>query len=250
MNFRPLRADEVECRIDSASEKGITLVLYKDARCDMKILDETVGAENWQREHYDCKGNLFCRVGIKCGEGWIWKADCGTESNVEKEKGEASDSFKRACVNWGIGRELYDAPWIFVPMIGDDGKPNYRFNDRGKPVGKFKVQYLRIENDKVIALAIDNLSLHRSVFTFEDCFPEETKEPLPQVKKKPIPKYIGSAEQEEILSELHRTGWNPKEMMQYLGKKFPDMPPADLGTITDEQYRFILGALKKKPTKE
>jgi hypothetical protein len=76
----------------------------------MNILDETVGAENWQREHYECKGNLFCRVGIWCNNAWVWKADCGTESNTEKEKGESSDSFKRACFNWGIGRELYTAP--------------------------------------------------------------------------------------------------------------------------------------------
>ena len=76
-------------------------MLYKDARCDMNILDETVGAESWQREHYECKGNMYCKVGIWCDAQWVWKSDCGTESNTEAEKGEASDSFKRACVNWG-----------------------------------------------------------------------------------------------------------------------------------------------------
>ncbi len=124
MIFRKLTANDVEARVQSCDENGFTLLLYKNARCDMNILDETVGAENWQREHYECKGNLFCRVGICCGmnidmsgnEGdilspsWVWKADCGTESNTEKEKGESSDSFKRACFNWGIGRELYTAP--------------------------------------------------------------------------------------------------------------------------------------------
>ena len=124
MNFRKLTANDVEARVQSCDENGFVLLLYKNARCDMNILDETVGAENWQREHYECKGNLFCRVGIKTGEPmhltndgikgtipeWIWKADCGTESNTEKEKGESSDSFKRACFNWGIGRELYTAP--------------------------------------------------------------------------------------------------------------------------------------------
>ena len=102
MKFRPLRADEIEVRVQSIKEKGVILLLYKNARCDMNILDETVGAENWQREHYECKGNLFCRVGIRCADGWIYKSDCGAESNTEKEKGEASDSFKRACVNWGM----------------------------------------------------------------------------------------------------------------------------------------------------
>ena len=250
MNFRPLRADEVECRVSRVTEKGLAMLLYKDARCDMNILDETVGPMNWQRSH--SRENANCTVSLwdKEKDQWISKEDTGTESNTEAEKGLASDSFKRACFNWGIGRELYTAPLIWIPALGKDKKENYRTDERGKLRDRFDVAYMRVENGKITALAIDNLSLHRSVFTFGDCFPEETKEPLPQVKKKPIPKYIGPAEQEEILSELHRTGWNPKDMMQYLGKKFPDMPPADLGTITDEQYRFILGALKKKPTKE
>lgn len=117
MIFRKLTANDVEARVQSCDENGFVLLLYKNARCDMNVLDEAVGAENWQREHYECKGNLFCRVGININymdEGlpqeYIWKADCGTESNTEKEKGESSDSFKRACFNWGIGRELYTAP--------------------------------------------------------------------------------------------------------------------------------------------
>ena len=90
VKFRPLRADEVDLRVDRYTSRGAVLLCYKDARCDMRILDETVGAENWQREHYECKGNLFCRVGIKTDDGWAWKADCGTESYTEKEKGEYS----------------------------------------------------------------------------------------------------------------------------------------------------------------
>ena len=93
MKFRDLTANEIECRVQSVKQNGLVLLLYKDARCDMNILDETVGAENWQREHYECKGNLFCRVGIRHLDGWVWKSDCGTESNTEAQKGEASDSF-------------------------------------------------------------------------------------------------------------------------------------------------------------
>lgn len=116
VKFRPLRADEVDARVGTCNEKGFSLLLYKDARCDQNILDETVGPENWQRRHYEVKGNMFCSVGIYDTEKkeWIWKDDCGTESNTEKEKGEASDSFKRACFNWGIGRELYTAPFIYI----------------------------------------------------------------------------------------------------------------------------------------
>lgn len=108
--FRKLTANDVEARVQSADENGFVLLIYKNARCDMNILDETVGAENWQREHYEVKGNLFCRVGVRYNDEWIWKADCGTESNTEKEKGESSDSFKRSCFCHGIGRELYTAP--------------------------------------------------------------------------------------------------------------------------------------------
>ena len=114
--FRTLKADEVDARVGTCNQNGFSLLLYKDARCDQNILDEAVGPENWQRRHYEVKGNMFCSVGIydDAKKDWIWKDDCGTESNTEKEKGEASDSFKRACFNWGIGRELYTSPFIYI----------------------------------------------------------------------------------------------------------------------------------------
>lgn len=153
--FRDLRADEIECRVQSVKENGLVLLLYKDARVDMNILDETVGASNWQREHYECKGNLFCRVGIKVEDPktlvkeWVWKSDCGTESNTEAQKGEASDSFKRACFNWGIGRELYTAPFLWIPA----DKCNIK---NGKCYDKFEVEKIIIENKQIVALAIKN----------------------------------------------------------------------------------------------
>ena len=159
MQFRDLREDEIECRVQSVKENGLVLLLYKNARCDMNILDETVGAENWQREHYECKGNLFCRVGINCGYvqngdviqtyGWIWKSDCGVESNTEAQKGEASDSFKRACFNWGIGRELYTAPFIWV----NADKCNIK---NGKCYDKFAVEKIIIEDKQIKAISIMN----------------------------------------------------------------------------------------------
>jgi hypothetical protein len=114
--FRKLRADEIELRVGNVSQNGCTLLLYKDARCDMTILDETVGAMNWQRDHKEIKGVMYGGVAIWDVEKnqWVTKWDAGTESNTEQQKGEASDSFKRADVNWGIGRELYTAPMIFI----------------------------------------------------------------------------------------------------------------------------------------
>lgn len=116
LDFRTLKAEEIECRVGQINAEGFTLLLYKDARCDMNLLDEVCSKEDWQRDHKEIKGNLYCGVSIYDHEKqcWVTKWDCGTESYTEKEKGEASDSFKRACVNWGIGRELYSAPHIKI----------------------------------------------------------------------------------------------------------------------------------------
>lgn len=121
--FRTLRADEIECRIGTVKEPkdgkkgGVSLLLYKDARCDMNILDETVGAMNWKREHIRDNRNCIVSIWDDDKKQWVSKEDTGTESNTEAEKGVASDSFKRSCVNWGIGRELYTAPFIWI--VGD-----------------------------------------------------------------------------------------------------------------------------------
>lgn len=117
MKFRKLKASEIDARVATVNEKGCSLLLYKDARVDQNILDETVGCLNWQRSHQLIGDRLYCTVSIwddKKGQ-WISKQDVGTESYTEKEKGQASDSFKRACFNLGIGRELYTAPFIWIP---------------------------------------------------------------------------------------------------------------------------------------
>jgi hypothetical protein len=173
MKFRDLTADEIECRVQSVKANGLVLLLYKNARCDMNILDETVGPENWQREHYECKGNLFCRVGIstyafgapRTDEEWVWKSDCGVESNTEAQKGEASDSFKRACFNWGIGRELYTAPFTWIPADKceiKDGK-----NGSKQCYDKFEVEKIIIEDKRIVALAIRNATKGVRAFVWQ-----------------------------------------------------------------------------------
>ena len=113
LKFRTLRKEEIEVRVGS----GGTLLLYKDARCDMALLDEVVGVGNWQREHKILGDDIYCKVGIYNKElgCWVWVEDAGSSGNIEIEKTKASDSFKRACVNLGIGRELYTAPKITIP---------------------------------------------------------------------------------------------------------------------------------------
>ena len=126
--IRLLRPDEIECRIGAISEKGLSLLLFMDARAAQNILDETFTPFGWRRTHQEIGGRLYCTVEIWDQEKkqWIGKQDVGTESFAEKEKGAASDSFKRACFNWGIGRELYSAPFIWLPAdrvcIRHDGK--------------------------------------------------------------------------------------------------------------------------------
>lgn len=154
--FRKVKADEIDVRIGSVNAKGCSLLLYKDARVDMNILDETVGAEYWQRKHKIIDGNLYCSVGIFIPQMdmWVWKQDVGTESYTEKEKGQASDSFKRACFNWGIGRELYTSPFMWVnardlaTLREVNGK--YTCNDR------FHVTRLEYDGNKICLVAIVN----------------------------------------------------------------------------------------------
>ena len=136
MEFRTLKANEIDCRINQIASNYCTLLLYKDARVDMNVLDETVGCMNWQKSYL--RDNANCIVSIYDDEKkqWVSKEDTGTESFAEQEKGLASDSFKRACFNWGIGRELYTAPSILLfpnkEMIpkGKDGE--FYQNDKGK----------------------------------------------------------------------------------------------------------------------
>lgn len=146
--IRKLNADEIECRIGQVSKKKpvVSILLYKNARVDMAILDELVGPMNWQRDHKELKGNLYAGVGIWNNNAgcWVWKWDCGTESNTEKEKGEASDSFKRACVNWGIGRELYTAPRIWITCS------DVEFNS-GAPRVNFSVQEIGYDENGAIS---------------------------------------------------------------------------------------------------
>ena len=130
MDIRLLKASEIECRVGTMKSDGCSLLLYKDARVDMRLLDETFGAMNWKRSHEVIDGNLYCTISIwdESKKEWISKQDVGTESMNEKEKGQASDSFKRAGFNWNIGRELYTAPFIWIKL--DASEVN---NRNGKP---------------------------------------------------------------------------------------------------------------------
>ena len=132
LKFRGLYPDEIEIRVGTVSQRGASLLLYKNARVDMALLDQVVGPMNWQRDHKEVKGNMYCGIGITDGHDWVWKWDCGTESNTEAEKGESSDSFKRAGFNWGLGRELYTAPLIFINCETEAEGYKYKLKNRSE----------------------------------------------------------------------------------------------------------------------
>lgn len=156
ISFRKLKANEIDCRVKTVSENYAQLLLYKDARVDQNILDETVGAENWCDDYKVVKDNLYCGIGIKSGDQWVWKWNCGVESNTEKEKGEASDAFKRAGFNWGIGRELYSAPKIAVPVDAMGGvRKDGNFWKLNYPYKKYLVKSISYkENGDIWKLTI------------------------------------------------------------------------------------------------
>lgn len=120
-------------RVQSFSTNTAACVAYIDSRDVQLMLDEVCEPQNWQCDYKEIKGNMFCGIGILCGERWVWKWDCGTESNTEKEKGEASDSFKRAAVKWGIGRFLYDLSIVRVKWVEKNGK-KYPADDKGQAI--------------------------------------------------------------------------------------------------------------------
>lgn len=169
--FRLLEADEIKVRVQSVSKSakgpGAIMLLYKDARVDMTILDEVFTPLGWQRCHDVVNGNLFCTVSVwdESKQQWIKKQDVGTESNTEAEKGEASDAFKRACTNLGIGRELYTSPLIWVNLREDEVREQ---NGRlaVKPSARFEVKEIGYDDHRKINRLVIVDSKGEERFTF------------------------------------------------------------------------------------
>lgn len=184
LEFRNLYADEIECRVATCTKGGCSVLLYKDARVDQRLLDEVVGPMNWQRHH--SRENANCTVAIwdETKKQWIEKEDTGKESFTEAEKGLASDSFKRACFNWGIGRSLYTAPFIWITdatMEPKQNGPGYTTKDR------FEVSQIGYdENNNINHLIIRNSKSKKVVWstgTKAEPKAEPKAETKPEVKE-------------------------------------------------------------------
>ena len=227
MTFRKLRANEIDCRVAQTSKDGsLMLLLYKDARVDQNILDETFGIFGWQRKHEIIGGNLYCTVSVKNPETgeWVSKQDVGTESNTEKEKGQASDSFKRACFNLGIGRELYTAPQIWI------SKGNFTANEKGSTYDRFRVVDIAYDEDGNISrLLISNMKLKKTVFSFEN---GETKK-----EEKAYPS------RDKMLEVAKKHYPDGSEVQK---KLFVNCKTDSIDKLTDEQLMAIYGKYEGK----
>lgn len=235
--FRLLKAEEIECRVGVINEKGLSLLLFKDARVDQKILDETFTPFGWKRSHQVIDGNLYCTVEIWDGEKnqWISKQDVGTGSYSEKEKGQASDSFKRACFNWGIGRELYSAPFIWIPAA----LVKIRFEDnRYKTSDRFCVKAIAYNDSREIRSLEITGSSGKTVFSMPMKQPagalEGKKGRTPDETKQEL---RGKAER-ELLKELERTGVPLETVLKRYGI-------GNIGEMMPEIYRNAMSGLKK-----
>ena len=173
--FRFLNADEIEVKVKQVKENGLVCLLYKTARTDMDLLDETVKPENWVNDYREIKGNLYAGIGIRQADGsMVWKWDCGIESREDGEgnekKGEASDAFKRAGFRWGIGRELYTSPFIWIKPDKAEIKPS---SSGGKTTfkcfDKFSVEKIAYDENsgRIIGLAIRNDSKNCRAFVWQ-----------------------------------------------------------------------------------
>lgn len=238
LEFRLLKASEIDCRIATVSQKGISLLLYKDARVDQNILDETVGPMNWQRSH--SRDNANCTVSLWDDEKkqWISKEDTGTESNTEKEKGLASDSFKRACFNWGIGRELYTAPFIWVDAksckITESGRKGLNGNPIYTCSERFKVSKIGYDDERNINVLVIKNKNGQVVYSLNG---SEDGEPV-SYPKKLEEKYVNS-----LFMELKRTGIGMKGLLKNYGV-------SDVHDLDFEQWKNAMDILKSKPNLE
>ena len=241
INFRPLKANEIECRVGNVAKdgSGFFLLLYKNARVDQIILDETFGAFNWQCKYYQVKNTMVCSVGVWNQERneWIWKDNGGDDdTTMEQVKAELSDSFKRACFNWGIGRELYFSPKIYIKCDGANDK-----------FAHYSVKVIEYgENKRITNLAIVNDKTKEVVFLYgkgtkvvengenEPKTPKETpSEPKGTIDKndlKLIQAYVSAFDREE----------SRKSFYEWIDQKFGTM---SLENLTLSQGKFVVNKL-------
>lgn len=241
--IRLLKANEIECRVSAINEKGLSLLLYKDARADQRILDETFGIFGWKRSHQSIEGNLYCTVEIydKESSSWVSKQDVGTAGMAEKEKSQASDSFKRACFNWGIGRELYTAPFIW---IGAGKAEIQKRGDRYYCNDRFSVDVIGYNGDREIDCLVVANDRGETVYELKqkqgNAGHKETEQDKPSRRKQKTGggDTITVSQMEELHKELRRTGVGLKAVQDRYQIGEPE-------EMSGEMYQKVMAALAK-----
>lgn len=250
--IRLLKAEEIECRVGIINERGLSLLLFKDARVDQKLLDETFTPMGWKRLHQEIGGNLYCTVSV-WDEGkkqWIEKQDVGLMGNIGKEKSQASDSFKRACFNWGIGRELYTAPFIWIPADKagiyvkdiENGKKKYCTNEQ------FRVASIDYTREREIRVLFIEDSRSHIVYTYSAKMPGEcsgVQEQKPKEAgqdalqgKKSEKTGLGTRQMNALQKEMERTG----VALETVLKRYQIV---DVGQMTQQMYKDAITGLKR-----
>lgn len=235
-NIRVLRPEEIELRVSNITEKGCLIVPYINARCAMRILDETFGNYNWQKTYKSIDGKLICSLSLysKERDQWITKEDVGTESTYEKDKGAASDAFKRACVCWGMGRELYTSPAIYIHLTSDDlntkGDKSYlKFNV------KFFVKDIKYNNKReIVELSIVDQDGQQRFYYKKGINNSPTEKEQQQTSTNSLLQKIGTI---STLSDLYEfaseCGYSINAIKKAIKKHYDIENPTEL---TKEQY--------------
>lgn len=252
-NFRTLYADEIDVRVGQCKETGCSLLLYQSSRAAMNLLDEVVGSMNWCREHTFKDGKLYCKVGIwdENKKQFVYKEDVGVESNSDAEKGQSSDSFKRAAVNWGIGRELYSAPFIWVSLDKSEvitKTYNQKTSYQLSPAIKFEVSEIAYDDKRNISKLVikDNKGAVR--FTYPSRGGKSATAPKQETKPTTAipPKAPEQAPQKpailtrEELSLIRKDEFLTSKMLEACGGfKWNDLPEGAQTTITVFMRQFI-----------
>lgn len=240
-----LTAEDIDCRVQSVSNTargaGAILLLYKNARVDMRVLDQVFGPSNWQRTHEVIGGNLYCNIDIWDAEKgcWIRKQDVGVESNTEKEKGQASDSFKRAGFNIGIGRELYTAPFIWVNLRPEEV---YTSNQNGKEVirckasVRFSVSHVAYNDRREISelVIIDKDGEVRYDMSRRTITPPQPK----PTQSKQFEEYGGSLPWEEQPKRQGKPSAPPQQQTETEQQSMADTCPICGGPITPAERNY------------
>lgn len=242
--IRLLKAEEIECRAGTVSEKGLSLLLFKDARVDQKILDEAFTPFGWRRTHQSIEGNLYCTVEVwdSTKGQWVAKQDVGVSGYSEKEKSQASDSFKRACFNWGIGRELYTAPFIWIPaQKAEICKRGEKYITKST----FKVKSIEYNSQRGISGLVITDGYGNTVFEMKEGKSRSGKSrELMQGPQEGQKGMELTGKQVEILEkELERTGVSLEAVLERYSLK-------ELGEMTQEIYKKAVSGLKRTKPKE